>query len=57
MEFRRDVAQVARNPEPGVSSDKTVAEFGIRPITFPNGLTKADIDGGVKPGATLAGSA
>lgn len=57
MEFRRDVVQVARNREPGVSLEKIAADFGIHPITLSNWLKKADIDDGVKPGITSTGSA
>ena len=47
MEFRRDVVQVARNREPGVSLEKIAADFGIHPITLSTWLKKADIDDGV----------
>ena len=30
MEFRRDVVQVARNREPGLTLEKIAADFGIR---------------------------
>jgi len=56
MEFRRDVVQVARNREPGVSLEKIAADFGIHPITLSNWLKRADIDDGVKPGVTSAES-
>jgi len=56
MEFRRDVVQVARNREPGVSLEKTAADFGIHPITLSTWLKKADIEDGVKPGITSAES-
>ncbi len=51
LEFRRDVVQVAKNREPGVSLEKIVADFGIHLITFSTWLKKADIDDGVKPGS------
>ena len=54
MEFRRDVVQVARHREPGVSLEKIAADFGIHPITFSTWLKKADIEDGVKPGITSA---
>ena len=57
MEFRRDVVQVARNGEPGVTLEKTAADFGIHPIMLSAWLKKADIDHGVKPGITSTGSA
>ena len=56
MEFRRDVVQVARNREPGVTLEKIAADFGIHPITLSNWLKRADIDDGVKPGVTSAES-
>ena len=56
MEFRRDVVQVARNRERGVSLEKIAADFGIHPITLSNWLKRADIDDGVKPGVTSAES-
>ena len=34
MELRRDVVQVARNREPGVTREKIAADFGIHPITL-----------------------
>ena len=52
MEFRRDVVQVARNREPGVTLEKIAADFGIHPITLSTWVKKADIDDGVKPGLT-----
>jgi transposase-like protein len=57
MEFRRDVVQVARHREPGVSLEKIAADFGIHPITLSTWLKKADIEDGVKPGITSAESA
>jgi transposase len=54
--FRRDVVQVARNREPGVSLEKIDADFGIHPITLSNWLKRADIDEGAKPGITSAES-
>jgi len=56
LEFRRDVVQVARNREPGVSLEKIATGFGIRPITLSTWLKKADIDDNVKPGMTSAES-
>ncbi len=44
MEFRRDVVQVARNREPGVTLEKIAADFGIHPITLSTWLKRADID-------------
>lgn len=57
MEFRRDVVQVARNREPGVTPEKIAADFGIHPITLSTWLKRADIENGVKPGTTSTQSA
>jgi transposase-like protein len=57
MEFRRDVVQVARNREPGVSLEKIAADFGIHPITLSNWLKRADVEDGFRPGLTSAQSA
>lgn len=57
MEFRRDVVQVARNREPGVTLEKIAADFGIHPITLSTWLKRADIENGVKPGTTSTQSA
>ena len=57
MEFRQDVVQVARNREPGVTLEKIATDFGIHPITLSTWLKKAEIDEGVKPGITSAGTA
>jgi len=54
MEFRRDVVQVARHREPGVTLEKIAADFGIHPITLSTWLKRADIENGVKPGTTSA---
>ena len=53
MEFRRDVVQVARNREPGVSLEKIAADFGIHPITLSNWLKRADIDEGCETWSDL----
>jgi transposase len=57
MEFRRDVVQVARHREPGVTLEKIAADFGIHPITLSTWLKRADIENGVKPGTTSTQSA
>ena len=57
MEFRRDVVQVARNREPGVTLEKIAADFGIHPITLSTWLKRADIENGVKPGTMSTQSA
>ena len=46
MEFRRDVVQVARNRDPGVSLERIARDFGIHPISLSNRLKRADIDEG-----------
>jgi transposase len=51
-EFRDDVVRVARSREPGVSLEQIAADFGIHGTTLANWLRRADIDEGVKPGAT-----
>jgi transposase len=50
MEFRRDVVQVARNREPGVSLEKIGTDFRIHPVTLSTWLKQANIEDGVKPG-------
>jgi transposase len=51
-ELRRDVVAVARKRE---SSYKQIAkDFGISEATLHNWMKQADIDDGVKPGATSA---
>jgi transposase len=57
IEFRRDVVQVARNREPGVTLEKIAADFGIHPITLSNWLKRADVEDGVRPGVRSAESA
>ena len=56
IEFRRDVVQVARNREAGVSLEKIAADFGIHPITLSTWLKRADVEDGVCPGVTRADS-
>ena len=51
-EFREDVVRVARNRPAGVTLEQTAADFGIHPITLSTWLRKADVEDGVKPGAT-----
>jgi transposase-like protein len=51
-EFREDVVRVARRRDPGVTLEQIAADFGIHPITLSTWLRKADVDAGVKPGAT-----
>jgi transposase len=51
-EFCEDVVRVARRRDPGVTLEQIAADFGIHPITLSTWLRKADVDAGVKPGAT-----
>ena len=53
-EFREDVVRVARNREPGQQLKQIAADFGISESCLANWLTRADVEDGVKPGATLA---
>jgi len=56
-EFRDDVVRVARNREDGVTLEQIAADFGAHPMTLTKWLRQADIDDGVKPGATSSKSA
>jgi len=56
MEFRRDVVQLARNRELGVSLEKIAADFGIYLITLSTWLKKSEIEDGVKTEMTSAES-
>lgn len=56
-EFREDVIRVARNREPGVRIKDIAADFGISESCLTNWLTAADVQDGVKPGATAAENA
>jgi transposase len=51
-EFRADVVRVARNRESGVTLEQVAADFGVHPITLSKWMRKADVEDGVKPGAT-----
>ncbi|WP_326716251.1 transposase [Streptomyces sp. NBC_01474] len=51
-EFREDVVQVARNRGPGVRLEQVAADFGVHVMTLSKWMRRADIDDGVKPGAT-----
>ena len=51
-EFREDVVRVARHREPGVTLEQVAADFGIHPMTLSKWLRVADVEDGVKPGAT-----
>jgi transposase len=56
-EFRDDVVRVARNRDEGVTLDRIAADFGIHPMTLSKWMRQADVDEGVKPGATTTESA
>lgn len=51
-EFRDDVVRVARNREPGVLLKDIAADFGISESCLTNWMKSADVEDGVKPGAT-----
>src|SRR3954447_27034697 len=53
-EFREDVVQVARNREPGQHLKQIAADFGISESCLTNWMKAADVEDGVKPGATAA---
>jgi hypothetical protein len=48
------VIRVARNREPGVRLKDIAGDFGISESCLTNWLQAADVEGGVKPGATAA---
>lgn len=56
-EFREDVVRVARRREPGVTIEQIASDFGVHPMTLQKWLRQADIEDGVKPGATAGQSA
>jgi transposase-like protein len=56
-EFRDDVVRVARNREPGVHLKQIAADFGISESCLTNWMKTADVEDGVKPGATVAENA
>jgi len=53
-EFREDVIRVARNREPGTRLADIAKDFGISESCLTNWLKAADVEDGVKPGATGA---
>ncbi len=53
-EFRDDVVRVARNRGPGVSIKDVAADFGISESCLNGWLRRADVEDGVRPGATTA---
>lgn len=56
-EFRKDVVEVAKNREPGVTLKQIAAGFGISEATVANWLAKDAIETGSKPGATVSENA
>lgn len=48
--FRDDVVRVARNREPGVTTEKIARDFGVHPMTLQKWMRRADIDEGSKGG-------
>ncbi|GAA6526132.1 IS3 family transposase [Intrasporangium sp. DVR] len=56
-EFRDDVVNVARGREPGQSLKQIAADFGIAESCLRNWMRDADVEDGVKPGATAAENA
>ena len=56
-EFRDDVVRVARNREPGQSLKQIAADFGIAESCLRNWMRQADVEDGLKPGATGAENA
>ena len=53
-EFRDDVVRVAREREPGVTLARIAKDFGVHEMTLHKWLRRADVEDGVKPGATAA---
>ena len=53
-EFRDDVVRVARNRGPGVSIKDVAADFGISESCLNGWLRRADVEDGVRAGATSA---
>ena len=51
-EFREDVVRVARNREPGQSLKQIATDFGIAESCLRNWMRQADVEDGLKPGAT-----
>ncbi len=51
-EFREDVVRVARSREEGVTLEQIATDFGVHPMTLSKWLRAADVEDGVKPGAT-----
>ncbi|MDE9366121.1 IS3 family transposase [Luteipulveratus sp. YIM 133132] len=56
-EFREDVVRVARERQPGVTLAQIAKDFGVHEMTLHKWLRRADVEDGVKPGATAAEAA
>ncbi|MDH6284320.1 transposase [Prescottella agglutinans] len=56
-EFRDDVVRVARNREPGQQLKQIAADFGISESCLANWMKVADVEDGVRPGATASENA
>jgi transposase len=56
-EFRDDVVSGARTREPGQTIKQIAADFGIAESCLRNWLRQADVEDGVKPGATATDNA
>lgn len=56
-EFRDDVVRVTRNRDAGVTVEQIAKDFGVHPMTLFKWLRQADVEDGVKPGATSGESA
>ncbi len=53
-EFREDVIRVARNREPDTRLADIAKDFGISESCLNGWLKAADVEDGIKPGATVA---
>lgn len=56
-EFRDDVVRVARGRESGVPLKQIAVDFGISETCLQRWLARADVEDGVRPGATAAENA
>ena len=56
-EFREDVVRVARNREGRTTVRQIAAAFGISESCLTNGLMKADVEDGHRPGVSSSESA
>ena len=56
-EFREDVVRVARERDPGVTLERIATDFGVHPMTLSGWMRQADVEDGIKPGATVSESA